>query len=232
MSVVRRVAHGLGLDRLGYRSTWTVRLAHAVHLVALRESPLGEDVLVDGAMVTRADPWDFTRPVRFRIGDAPAEVRFVTDTDAGTLRTDLFVGGDLIAPDEAHAVPVRRAFWGPRLERAAYASAGALVLAGLAGDPIFSAVRQIVRTIALLVLLAGLQAFDPFGVLAVGVDKVVEDQPSMLIAATEIAVIAMIAADRFRLRQRVPFIREHRRLPRILGWTAITVVAFAILSLT
>jgi hypothetical protein len=230
--VLRSIARTLELDRVGYRRSWTVRLPRGVYVVALRQSPLGDDVLLDGKAVARADPWRYEGGLRFAIEGAKAEVRFVTDTTQGTMWTELYVDGVLVPPDVRSAPAPSPVRWGPRLERAAYALSGALVLAGLVGPPVFDAVRQVVWTAALLVLFAGLRAFDPFGVITVAFDKIVEDRLSMIVAGTEIALIAAVARDRSGLRRRLPFIRERSRLPRILGWSAIVAIAFVILALS
>jgi len=232
VTVLRSIARTLELDRIGQRRSWTVRRPHGVYVVALRQSPFGDRVLLDGKEVARAEPWKYEGALRFTIDGARAEVRFVTDTTAGTMWTDLYVDGVFVPPD-ARATeappPVR---WGSHLERAAYVLGGALVFAGLVGSPVFEAVRQAVWTAALLVLLAGLRAIDPFGAITVTFDKIVEDRLSMIVAGTEIALIAAVARDRWGLRRRLPFIRERSRLPRILGWTAIIAVAFVILALS
>ena len=228
----RGIARRLELDRVGVRRTWTVRREHGVYVLALRQSPLGDRVLLDGKEVARAEPWMYEGAMRFAIEGVPAEVRFVTDTTKGTMWTDLYVGGVLVPPDAGRTSPPRPLPWAKWLERAAYAFGGALVFAGLVGSPVFDAVRQTFWTVALLVLLAGLRAFDPLGAITVMFDKVVEDRASMIVAGTEIAILAAVGRDRFGLRRRVPFIRERARLPRALGWTAIALIAFVLLAIS
>lgn len=209
-----------------------MRRQHGVYVLALRQSPLGDRVLLDGKEVARAEPWMYEGAMRFAIEGAPAEVRFVTDTAKGTMWTDLYVDGVLVSPDAGRTSPPRPLPWATWLERSAYALGGALVFAGLAGPPIFDAVRQAFWTVALLVLLAGLRAIDPFGAITVTFDKIVEDRASMIVAGAEIAFIAALARDRLGLRRRVPFIRERARLPRALGWTAIALIAFVLLAIS
>lgn len=230
--MLRGIARSLELDRVGYRRTWTVRRSHGVYVVALRQSPLGDHILLDGKEVARAQPWRYEGALRFSIDGVPAEARFVTDTTRGTMWTDLYVEGVLVPPDTRSAAPPRAVRWGQLLERAAYALGGAMVFAGLVGSPLFDAVRQVMWTAALLVLLAGLRAIDPFGAITVTLDKIVEDRPSMIVAGIETALIAAIARDRWRSRQRLPFIRERSRVARLLGWTAIVAVAFVILMVS
>lgn len=230
--MLRSIARTLEIDRLGFRRSWTVRTPQSVYVVALRQSPLGDHVLLDGKEVARADPWKYDGGVRFAIDGGRAEVRFMTDTAQGTMWTELYVDGVLVPPDQrptSTASPVR---WGARLERAAYALGGAMVFAGLVGTPVFDALRQVIWTAALLVLFAGLRAFDPLGVITVAFDKMVEDRLSMIVAGVEIAVIAAIARDRWGVRTRLPFIRERWWVPRVLGWTFILSVAFSILALS
>lgn len=229
MSVLRRIARGLEVDRIGFRRAWTVRLAHGVYLVALRQSILGDHILVDGKEVARLEPWEYERRLRFRVGDAPAELRPVTDSSAGTFRTDLYVDGELVPADERRAAPAAKVAWGPRLERAGYAFGGLLLFAGLVGEPIFGFARQIVWLGGLLLLFAGLRAIDAFGAIAVTFDKMVEDRVSMMLAGVLIIVIAMLGADRWGLRRRVPFISSKGWIPRTLGWVAIVTIAFVVL---
>jgi hypothetical protein len=230
--VLRGIARRLELDRLGYRRTWTVRRPHGVFIVALRQSPLGDHILLDGKEVARADPWMYEGALRFTIDDAPARIRFVTDAARGTMHSELYVDGDLVPPDVRATPRLPAVAWGPRLERAAYAIGAVFVLAGLVGHPLFEAVRQIVWTAALLVLFAGLQAIDPLGAISGAFDKIVEDRSSMIVAGLEIAAIAALAADRGGWRRRLPFVRERRWLPRLLGWIAVVAVAFALLELS
>ena len=230
--MLRGIARSLELDRVGYRRIWTVRRSHGVYVVALRQSPLGDHILLDGKEVARARPWRYEGILRFAIDGAPAEARFMTDTTRGTMWVDLYVEGVLVPPDARSAPSPPPLRWGTYLERAAYALGGAMVFAGLVGSPVFDAVRQVLWTTALLVLLAGLRAIDPFGAITVTLDKIVEDRPSMIVAGVEIALIAAIARDRWRSRQRLPFVRERSRVSRVLGWTAILAVAFVILVLS
>jgi hypothetical protein len=230
--VLRSIARTLELDRVGHRRSWTVRREQGVYVVALRQSPLGDRVLLDGKEVARAYPWKYEGALRFAVDGARAEVRFVTDTTQGTMRTDLYVDGVLVPPDARSEPAQPRVHWGPRVERAAYALGGALVFAGLVGSPVFDAVRQVVWTSALVVLLAGLRAFDPLGLITVTFDKIVEDRLSMIVAGTEIALLAAIARDRWGARRRLPFIREGSWVPRLVGWTAIVSIAFVILALS
>lgn len=230
--MLRSIARTLELDRVGHRRSWTVRREQGVYVVALRQTPLGDRVLLDGKEVARAYPWKYEGALRFAINGARAEVRFVTDTTQGTMWTDLYVDGVLVSPDARIETVRPRANWGPRLERAAYALGGALVFAGLVGSPVFEALRQVVWTAALVVLLAGLRAFDPFALITVTFDKIVEDRLSMIVAGTEIALIAAIAGDRWGARRRLPFIRERWWVPRLIGWTAIGSIAFVILALS
>lgn len=228
----RRVSTGLELDRLGIRRTWTVRRPHGVYLVALRQSPLGDRILVDGREVARLDAFAYDAVARFAIDGAPADVRVVTDTALGTLTSHLFVAGEPVAPDARTGPPSRGTPWGMVAERAAYVLAAALVAGGIAGGPITEAVRQVIWTGALVVMLAGLRAIDPFGAITVSIDKMLEDQPSMVIAGLEIAAIAAIARDRRGLRRRIPFLRASRALPRALGWLAVVLTAFIVLMLS
>lgn len=228
----RWIARGLELDRLGFRRSWTVRRADGIYLVSLRQSPLGDRVLLDGREVGRTDAFAFDTIVPFTLGAVPAAVHYVSDTAAGTMRTDLFVDGERIAPDLRPVAPVRRTPWAAIAERAAYAVAAALVAGGLAGGPIADLVRQAIWTGALLVLLAGLRAIDPVGAITVAFDKMLEDQPSMIVAGLEIAAIAAIARDRRGIRRRIPFLRARRALPRVLGWLAVGLVAFILLMLS
>lgn len=230
--MLRSIARTLELDRIGQRRSWTVRRQQGVYLVALRQSPLGDRVLLDGKEVARAEPWKYEGGLRFTIDGARAEIRFVTDTTQGTMWTDLYVDGVLVPPDPRSTQTPSPVRWGARLERAAYVLGGAMVFAGLVGSPVFDAVRQVIWTAALLVLFAGLRAFDPFGVITVAFDKMVEDRLSMIVAGTEIAIIAAVARDRRGARGRLPFIRERWWLPRLLGWTLIGSVAFLILALS
>jgi hypothetical protein len=230
--VLRSLARTLELDRVGHRRSWTVRRHEGIYLVALRQSPLGDRVLLDGKEVARAEPWKYDGALRFTIDGARAELRFVTDTTQGTMWTELYVDGVLVPPDARRAPAQPPVHWAPRVERVAYALGGAMVFAGLVGSPLFDALRQVIWTAALVVLLAGLRAFDPFGVITVAFDKVVEDRQSMIVAGTEIALISAIARDRWRSRRRLPFIRERWWVPRVLGWTAIVSVAFVILALS
>jgi hypothetical protein len=230
--MLRGIARTLDLDRIGHRRSWTVRREQGIYVVALRQSPLGDRVFLDGKEVARAHPWKYEGALRFTIDGARAEVRFLTDTTQGTMWTDLYVDGILV-PADARSEPTQtRVRWGPRLEKGAYALAGAMVFAGLVGSPVFEAVRQVVWTAALVVLLAGLRAFDPFALITVAFDKIVEDRLSMIVAGTEIAVIAAIAGGRWGARQRLPFIRERGWVPRLVGWTAIASIAFVILALS
>ncbi|HJW49859.1 MAG TPA: hypothetical protein VJ726_10620 [Candidatus Limnocylindria bacterium] len=230
--MLRGIARSLDLDRVGYRRTWTVRRSHGVYVVALRQSPLGDHILLDGKEVARAQPWRYEGALRFAIDGAPAEARFVTDTTRGTMWTDLYVDGVLVPPDTRMAATPPPVRWRSYLERAAYVLGGAMVFAGLVGSPVFEAVRQAMWTVAVLVLLAGLRAIDPFGAITVTLDKIVEDRASMIVAGIEIALIAAIARDRWRSRQRLPFIRERSWVPRLVGWSAIVAVAFVILMLS
>jgi hypothetical protein len=230
MSLLKRIARGLDLDRIGQRRSWTVRLPHGVYLVALRQSVLGDHILVDGREVARLEPWEYERSLRFPVGEGSAELRPVTDTGAGTFRTDLYVDGVLVPADERHAAPPARVRWGPRLERAGYAFGGVLLFAGLVGAPIFDVVRQVVWLGGLLLLFVGLRAIDVFGAIALTFDKMIEDRVSMMVAGVEIVLITMVAADRWRLRKRVPFIRETGWVPRALGWIAIITLAFVVLA--
>lgn len=232
MIVLRSLARTLELDRIGQRRSWTVRRPHGVHAVLLRQSPLGDRILLDGNEVARAEPWKYDGGVRFKIDGAPAEIRFMTDTSAGTMWTELYVDGVSVPPDVRRAGPLPATRWGPRLETAAYVLGGALALGGLVGSPIFDAVRQVFWTGAVLLLLAGLRAIDPFGAITVVFDKALEDRPSMLVAGALLVTLAAIARDRWGVRRRVPFIRESARLPRVLGWTAIIVIAFIVLMLS
>jgi hypothetical protein len=230
--VLRSIARTLEIDRVGYRRSWTVRRQKGVYLVELRQSPLGDHVLLDGKEVARAEPWKYDGGVRFTIDDVRAEVRFMTDTTRGTMWTELYVDGVLVPPDARFMPAPSPVRWGAQLERAAYVLGGAMVFAGLVGPPVFDAVRQVIWTAALLVLFAGLRAFDPFGVITVAFDKTVEDRLSMIVAGTEIAIIAAVARDRWGARSRLPFIRERWWVPRVLGWTLIVSVAFLILALS
>ena len=230
--MLRGIARSLELDRVGYRRTWTVRRSHGVYVVALRQSPLGDHILLDGKEVARAQPWRYEGALRFAIDGTPAEVRFVTDTTRGTMWTDLYVDGSLVPPDTRSAPASPPVRWRQLLERVAYVLGGAMVFAGLVGSPVFEAVRQAMWTVAVLMLLAGLRAIDPFGAITVTLDKIVEDRTSMIVAGVEIALIAAIAGDRWRSRQRLPFLRERSRLPRLLGWTAVVAVAFVILMVS
>jgi hypothetical protein len=232
VSVLRGIARTLELDRIGYRRSWTVRRQQGVYVVSLRQTPFGDRILLDGKEVARADPWKYEGALRFAIDGSRAEVRFLTDTTQGTMWTDLYVDGVLVPADARSEAAEPRVRWGPRLERAAYALGGTFVFAGLVGPPVFDAVRQVVWTAALVVLLAGLRAFDPFGVITVAFDKIVEDRMSMIVAGTEIAAIATIALDRWGSRRRLPFVRERWWVPRVIGWTAIVSVAFVILALS
>jgi hypothetical protein len=135
----------------------------------------------------------------------------------------------LVPADERQVAPLARVRWGPRLERAGYAFGGVLLFAGLVGAPIFDVVRQIVWLGGLLLLFVGLRAIDVFGAIALTFDKMVEDRVSMMLAGVEIVLITMVAADRWRLRQRMPFIREAGWVPRALGWIAIITLAFVVL---
>lgn len=228
----RRVAAALDLDRLGIRRTWTIRRPHGVYTVALRQSPFGDRILLDGRAVARLDAFAYDAVARFAIDGIPAEVRVVTDTAQGTLTSHLFVAGDAVAPDVRTGPPPVATRWGMVAERAAYALAGTLVLGGVAGGPVTDAVRQVIWTGALLVLFAGLRAIDPLGAITVAFDKMLEDQPSMIIAGLEVAAIAALARDRRGLRRRIPFLGARRTLPRILGWTAVALTAFIILMLS
>lgn len=230
--MLRAIARTLELDRVGYRRSWTARLQQGVYVVALRQSPLGDRVLLDGKEVARAEPWKYEGALRFTIGGTRAEIRFVTDTTQGTMWTELYVDGVVVPPDARSTPVLPPVRWGPRLERGAYALSGALIFAGLVGSPVYDAVRQMLWTAGLLVLFAGLRAFDPFGVITLAFDKVVEDRPSMIVAGAEIALIAAVARDRWGARRRLPFIRERWWVPRLLGWTAIVCVAFVILALS
>jgi hypothetical protein len=230
VSALDRVARALDLG--GPAITWTVRRPHGVHLVEMRRSPFGDRVLVDGREAGRSDPWRFGQTVRVGVGDTRAELRIVADTEAGTLRNELWVDDAMVPPDARRAPPAVVSRWRPLLERAAYVLAAALALAGLIGDPVFTFVRQIVWTLGALVLFMGLRAIDPFAVITIAFDKIVEDRLSMMIAGAEIAALATIVADRFGLRRRLPFVRERRLLPRVLGWIAIAAIAFAVLELS
>lgn len=233
MSVLLRgIARTLELDRIGHRRSWTVRRHQGVYVVSLRQTPFGDRVLLEGKEVARADPWKYEGALRFAIDGSRAEVRFVTDTTQGTMWTDLYVDGVLVPPDARREPAQPRVHWGRRLERAAYALGGTFVFAGLVGSPVFDAVRQVAWTTALVVLLAGQRAFDPFGVITVAFDKIVEDRLSMIVAGTEIAVLAAIASDRWGARRRLPFVRERWWVPRLIGWTAIVSIAFVILALS
>lgn len=226
------ITRGLELDRLGIRRTWTIRRPHGVYHVALRQSPLGDRILLDGRDVARLDAFAYDAVARFVIDDLPAEVRVVTDTAQGTLTSHLFVAGDAVAPDVRKAPSPAAPRWGMVAERAAYALAGALVLGGLAGGPVADFVRQAIWTGALLVLFAGLRAIDPLGMITVAFDKMLEDQPSMIVAGCEIAAIAALARDRRGMRRRIPFLRARRALPRVLGWLAVALGAFIVLMLS
>lgn len=229
MSVLKRIARELDLDRIGQRRSWTVRLPHGVYLVALRQSILGDHIFVDGREVARLEPWEYERSLRFRVGEGSAELRPVTNTGAGTFRTDLYVDGALIPADERHAAPPATVRWGPRLERAGYAFGGLLLFAGLVGEPIFDLVRRGVWLGGLLLLFVGLRAIDVFGAIAVTFDKMSEDRVSMMLAGVEIVLLTMLAADRWGLRRRTPFISREGWLPRVLGWFAIIAIAFVLL---
>jgi hypothetical protein len=228
----RRVAGALDLGRLGVRRTWTVRRQHGVHVVSVRQSPLGDTVLLDGAEVGRTDPWSYDSVVPFTLAGAPAAVRYRTDTAAGTMWTELYVDGERVAPDVRRFPVPADTRWGPLLERVAYAVAGALVAGGLAGGPIADAVRQVIWTGTLLVMFAGLRALDPFGAITVAFDKMLEDQPSMIVAGLEVAAIAALARDRRGIRRRIPFLGARRALPRVLGWLAVVLAAFIVLMLS
>ena len=230
--VWRRVVAALELDRLGIRRTWTVRREHGVYLVALRQSPLGDRILLDGNEVARLDAFAYDAVARFEVDGAPAEVRVVTDTAQGTLTSHLYVGGEAVPPDVRSAPTGPPTRWGRVAERSAYVLAGALVIGGIAGGPVTDAVRQVIWTGALVLLLSGLRAIDPFALITIAFDKMLEDQPSMVIAGLEIAAITAIATDRYGLRRRIPFLRERRRLPRVIGWTAVALIAFVVLILT
>lgn len=230
--MLRSIARTLEIDRLGFRRSWTVRTPRGVYVVALRQSPLGDHVSLDGKEVARAEPWKYDGAVRFTIDNVRAEVRFMTDTTQGTMWTELYVDGVFVPPDKRFTSAPSPVRWGARLERAAYALGGAMIFAGLVGSPVFDAVRQVIWTAALLVLFAGLRAFDPIGVITVAFDKMVEDRLSMIVAGMEIAIIAAIARDRWSARTRLPFIRERWWVPRVLGWTLIVSVAFLILALS
>lgn len=228
----RWVSSGLELDRIGIRRTWTVRRPHGVYLVALRQSPLGDRILLDGREVARLDAFAYDAVARFAIDGAPAEVRVVTDTALGTLTSHLFVAGEAVAPDVRTGPPPRGPAWGMVAERLAYALAAALVVGGVAGGAITDAVRQIIWTGALLVMLAGVRALDPFAAITVAIDKMLEDQLSMVVAGLEIAAIAAIARDRRGIRRRIPFLSARRALPRVLGWVAVALAAFIVLMLS
>jgi hypothetical protein len=229
VSILKRIVRELELDRIGYRRSWTVRLPHGIYLVALRQSILGDHILVDGREMARLEPWEYERSLRFPVGQASAELRPVADTGAGTFRTDLYVDGVLVPADERHVARPARVRWGPRLERAGYAFGGVLLFAGLVGAPIFDVVRQVVWLGGLLLLFVGLRAIDVFGAIALTFDKMVEDRVSMMLAGVEIVLITMLAADRLGLRRRTPLIRSERWIPRALGWLAIIAIAFVVL---
>ncbi|HKY50872.1 MAG TPA: hypothetical protein VJP45_06420, partial [Candidatus Limnocylindria bacterium] len=110
--VLRGLARTLELDRVGQRRSWTVRRPHGVYTVTLRQSPLGDRILLDGSEVARAQPWKYDGAVRFKIDGAPAEVRFLTDTTAGTMWTELYVDGTIVPPDVPHAAPLAATPWG------------------------------------------------------------------------------------------------------------------------
>jgi hypothetical protein len=230
--VFRGIARTLELDRVGVRRTWTVRRPHGVYTIVLRQTPFGDRILLDGMEIARAEPWKYEGAVRFKVEGAPAEVRFVTDTTAGTMSTELFVDDEKVLPDAGSIAPAPSVSWAPRLERVAYALGGTLIFGGLVGSPVFDAVRQAFWTAAVVLLLAGLRALDPFGVITVAFDKMVEDRLSMIVAGTEVVLIAAIARGRWGLGRHIPFVRERSRLPRALGWTAIALIAFLILALS
>jgi hypothetical protein len=225
----RGVRHRLDLDRP--RRSWTVRLEHGIHLVAIHQSLTGDHVLVDDTEVARADPWAYDQVLRFSVGGLPAEISFVTDAVRGTMHTDLYVAGVYVRPDVRRVSLVPGPTWRTILERIAYGLAAALALAGLVGPPITNVVHDAIWVSGYVLMSMGLVAIDPFLFIPLLIDQVIEDRPSMTVAGSAIAAIAAIARDRGGLRRRIPFVRERGLLPRVLGWLAVAAVAFVIVSL-
>ena len=234
-AILSRVARLLDLDRPspGEITRWTVRTAHAVHLVELEQFISGTRVRLDGRTVAHRPPWSFADvPFRFPVGSSAATLAVSPDTRAGTIRATLIVG-DARVPADIPAWRRRKPKpipWRAILSRTGYGLAVLLIAAAAAGDPFRGWTVAALTTGVDLAGFAAIRGVDPFGLIPPWVGAVTSSRASLLLSGIELGAIVTLAT-RPGLRSRVPGLSATGRLPRIAAWALLLVAAAALPTL-
>lgn len=230
-AILSRVARLLDLDRPapGELTRWTVRTAHAVHLVELEQFISGTRVRLDGRTVGHRPPWSFDDvPFRFPVGSSAATLAVSPDTRAGTIRATLSVDDARIPAD----VPAWRRRkprpipWRTILSRAGYGLAVLLIAAAAAGDPFRGWIVAALATGVDLAWFAAIRGVDPFGLIPPWIVVVTSSRASLLLSGIELGALVTLATQP-SVRARVPGLRASERLPRIAAWTLLLLAAAA-----